>query len=414
MLTTRADPASREHQFSYIARDPAGRQVEGTIRASSVQEASGRLREQSLFPVRLERAWTFSLPNVAINRRVRPSVLAQFYSQTADLLRAGVPLLRALEILGRRSSKARLTEVLTDVHRRVADGQTIASAMAAHQDQFGELTVSMVRAGQEGGFLEDVFERIAIFTERQEDLRLRVVSTMAYPIVLLGIGSTVVGVLLVFFVPQFGPIFDRLRERGEMPAATEALLAASRALRSYGIILVAAAAGLGFLLRRKARSPEGKRFLDAQKLRLPIAGSIFRDLAITRFERVLGTLCRNGVPILAALRISKDSLGNLPMQEAIDRAADNVKAGDRLATPLRASGCFPDDIVEMIEVAQESNTLDRVLLESADRLEARTTRQLDIAVRLLEPLLLLLMAGIVLLVVLALLLPIFRMSSAIG
>jgi general secretion pathway protein F/type IV pilus assembly protein PilC len=166
-------------------------------------------------------------------------------------------------------------------------------------------------------------------------------------------------------------------------------------------------------LRRYAKTPTGRALVDAWKLKLPLMGPIVRDLAITRFNRILGTLRRNGVPILQSLRIAKDSTGNVLMMDAIDRAAQNVKGGDKLATPLRASGCFPLEIVEMIEVAEESNNLENVLLESADSLETQTTRQLDLAVRFLEPLLLMVMAAITLAVVVALLLPIFKMSSAV-
>ena len=161
-------------------------------------------------------------------------------------------------------------------------------------------------------------------------------------------------------------------------------------------------------------TPEGKRWFDGVKLKAPLFGPVFRDLAITRFNRILGTLRRNGVPILASLKIAKDSTGNELMREAIDKAAENVKQGDKLATPLRLSKVFPPDVVEMIEVAEESNNLENVLIESADSLEAQTTRQLELAVRFLEPLMLLVMAAVTLVVVLALMLPIFKMSSAMS
>jgi general secretion pathway protein F/type IV pilus assembly protein PilC len=224
----------------------------------------------------------------------------------------------------------------------------------------------------------------------------------------------VVATLVVFFVPKFERIFDRLRERGELPAITEGLLGFSLFLQSYGLYVVGAVAVGIVLLRKQLATPAGRRWLDGVKLKLPVFGPVFRDLAITRFNRILGTLRRNGVPILPSLRIAKDSTGNELMKEAIDRAAENVKQGDKLATPLRASAVFPADVVEMIEVAEESNNLENVLIESADSLETQTTRQLELAVRFLEPLLLLMMALLTLVVVLALLLPIFKMSSALS
>ena len=398
--------------FNYIARQRSGAQVRGTIAATTTEEAARLIREQSLFPVKIETVrpmFNFS-PR---GKKVRSRTLAKFYSQMSDLLRSGVPLLRTLDILQKQSTTPRLSEVIVDIRRQVADGQSIADAMSRHEVVFGELAVSMIRAGQEGGFLEDVFKRIAEFTTRQEDLKSEITGAMAYPFLLLGIGLTIVSVLLVYFVPMFGEVFDRLRERGELPFVTEALLATSETIQTYGVFILGGLFGIGFLVRQQLVTPRGRRFVDTMKLKAPLLGHVFRDLAITRFNRVLGTLRRNGIPILTALRIAKDSTGNILMKEAIDRAAENVKSGDKLATPLRASGVFPMEIVEMIEVAEESNTLEDVLIESADSLEAQTTRQLKLAVRFLEPLMLLVMASITLLVVVALLLPIFKMSSAL-
>jgi general secretion pathway protein F/type IV pilus assembly protein PilC len=383
------------------------------IPAATVDEASRLLREKALFPVTIEPAATWSFRRPSAKGRVRARTLAKFYSQLSDLLRSGVPLLRSIELLQRQSSSGRLSQVLSEIHRRVADGETLADAMSAYRGDFGELAVSMVRAGQEGGFLEDVFQRIANFTDRQEDLRSRVIGAIAYPALLLGFGVTIIVVLMVFFVPRFAQVFDRLRERGEMPGLTEALLAFGQLLQSYGVFMMLGVVALHLVLQRQAQSPAGRRFVDGLKLRLPLLGPVVRDLAITRFNRILGTLRRNGVPILQSLKIAKDSTGNVLMMEAIDQAAENVQAGDKLATPLRASGCFPLDIVEMIEIAEESNNLENVLIDSADSLERQTTRRLELAVRFLEPLLLLVMAAIVLLVVIALLLPIVRMSSAL-
>lgn len=399
--------------FRYVARERNGAQVSGTLTAATLEDATRELREKSLFPVSVEKSRAL-LRQPSSGKRVKARVLSKFYSQMSDLLHSGVPLLKSLDIIGRQSSNARLSEVLEDIRKRISDGQTIADAMDVHADVFGELAVSMVRAGQEGGFLEDVFKRISTFTDRQEDLRGRVIGAMAYPIFLTTVGFLVISVLLIFFVPKFATIFDRLRERGELPAATETLLATSQGLQDYGLFLLVGFAAFAYWANQKIKTPAGRRFVDSWKLRLPLLGGVFRDLAITRFNRVLGTMRKNGIPILQALRIAKDSTGNVLMKEAIDRAADNVQAGDKLATPLRASGCFPLEIVEMIEVAEESNTLEEVLLSSADSLENQTTRQLELAVRFLEPMLLLVMAAVTLVVVVSLLLPIFKMSSAVG
>jgi general secretion pathway protein F/type IV pilus assembly protein PilC len=272
----------------------------------------------------------------------------------------------------------------------------------------------MVRAGQEGGFLEDVLKRIADFTEHQEDLKAKVTGAMAYPVFLAAIGFIVLNVLVIFFVPRFEPIFKKLEDKGEMPGLTVALVVVSHFLRDYGIFLVAAAVVGWIALSRWAKSDSGRLAVDGMWLKIPMAGKIALNLAISRFTRILGTMLHNGIPILQALRIAKDSTGNKVLAKAIDKSAENIKAGDSLASPLAASGHFPRDVVEMVSVGEESNNLEKVLIDISEGLEKRTNRQLELFVRLLEPLMLMVMAAITLLVVIGLLLPVFKMSSAIN
>ncbi|HEX4590045.1 MAG TPA: type II secretion system F family protein, partial [Gemmataceae bacterium] len=335
-------------------------------------------------------------------------------SQLADLLHSGVPLLRSLEILERQSSLPAVGEVLREVRAAVAEGTTMADAMAKHPHVFNELTVSMVRAGQEGGFLEDVLKRVADFTEHQEDLKAKVVGSLAYPVFLALVGTTVLLLLVVFVVPKFEKTFDKLREKGDLPALTSGLMAFSHFLLNYWYVGVLAILGGYYLLKRWLRSDNGRLTMDRWRLRVPGAGHIFLHLAIARFARILGTLLHNGIPILQSLRIAKDSTGNKVLSIAIEQSAENVTAGNSLAKPLSQCKYFPRDVCEMVSVAEESNSLETVLINIADGLEKRTSRQLDLFVKLLEPVMLLVMASIVLLVVAGLLLPIFKMGSTVN
>jgi general secretion pathway protein F/type IV pilus assembly protein PilC len=340
-------------------------------------------------------------------------LLATTYSQLSDLLRSGVPLLRAIDVLRRQTSHAGLQEVLGQVHRQVEEGATLAQAMNRHRRVFGEMAVSMVRAGGEGGFLEDALGHVASFTEAQADFKARTVGAITYPAVLASFGTLVVVVLLIVFVPMFDSLFDRLRERGELPLLTEWLLGVSRFMGDYFLwVLLAAAAG-GAMAWQWLTSDRGRMWRDLLKLRLPMAGKIFLNLAVARFCRVLGTLLNNGVPILRSLEISAEAASNRVLAEAIRGATENISAGESLAAPLGACGHFPPTIVEMISVAEESNTLESVLLDIANSLERRTWRQLELAVRLLEPLLLVMLASVVLVLVVALLLPMFKMSMTL-
>ncbi len=220
-------------------------------------------------------------------------------------------------------------------------------------------------------------------------------------------------VLLVFFVPKFDKMFDRLREKDQMPWITDALLAFSRFLQSYGWIVLVGLAIAMFLMRYRLQTDEGKEWLDRVKLKVPVLGSILMNLAVARFCRVLGTLLTNGVPILKSLEISRTATGNRLLSRSIADAAENIRAGDTLASPLKSSGHFPLTVVEMISVAEESNSLDTVLPSIADSLEKRTFRRLDLFVRLLEPVMLLFMAALVMMVVMALLVPVIRSSTAL-
>jgi general secretion pathway protein F/type IV pilus assembly protein PilC len=397
--------------FAYTARDLRGERVTGTVAAGTEREVLAILSGQSLFPVEVTAAKTAATSNRSC--RVRGQQMAVVYNQLASLMRSGVPLLRSLAVLRDQSSERILKEVLADIHHRVEDGASLAEAMAHYPRVFSELAVQMVRAGGEGGFLEEALDRVAQFTEQSEDLKSRTVGALAYPIFLSVVGTLVVTVLIVFFVPRFATIFDGLRTHGELPAMTDWLLALSATLQKWGVLILGAGIVAGLVLRTQLQTDRGRRWADLLKLRLPMLGSIFQNLAVARFCRVLGTMLRNGVSILKSLDVSRDAAGNRVLSEAIGRASENISAGQSLAGPLAASGHFPITVVEMISVAEESNTLDSVLVEIADGLERRTQRRLDLMVRLIEPVLLLILAGVVLMVVLALLMPVIKMSATV-
>jgi general secretion pathway protein F/type IV pilus assembly protein PilC len=304
--------------------------------------------------------------------------------------------------------------VLQQVREDVADGTRLAEALRSHSRVFSELAVSMVRAGEEGGFLEDVLKRIAQFTEQQEDLKGRVVGALAYPLFLLVVGGLVVTGLIMFMVPQFAPIFERLKEKGELPLATQLLMGISTGLQKYWFWGLFPIVGAVWWVRSYMESEAGRVVLDRIRLQVPGAGPIFRSLAISRFCRILGTLLKNGVPILPSLRIAKDATGNRILSSAISAAADNISAGKSLAKPLASCGQFPGEVVEMISVGEEANNLEQVLLDIADGMERRTYRRLELFVRLLEPLLLLVLAVMVLFLVIALLLPVFQSAGALS
>jgi type II secretory pathway component PulF len=399
--------------FAYVARNLTGQKVTGVLDAANEREAAGNLAAQSLFPIEVKAAANKSLNFSFGGGRVKGQDMATFYSQLASLLRSGVPMLRSLTVLSEQSSNARLSEVLKELKTRVEEGEPIGDAMARFPRVFNDMGINMVRAGTEGGFLEDGLERVAAFTELQEDLKGRTASALAYPVFLATMGTIVVTILLVFFVPSFDKMFERLRKKGEMPQLTEYLLMFSTFLRDYGLFMLAGIAIIGVIFYSQLKTERGQETADRVKLKIPVLGGILMSLAVARFCRILGTLLGNGVPILRSLEISRSATGNRLLSQSIANASENITAGESLAKPLQQSGHFPQTVVEMINVAEESNSLEKVLPQIAETLEKRTFRQLDMFVKLLEPAMLLVMAMVVMVVVLALMVPVIKSSSAI-
>ncbi|HMO15455.1 MAG TPA: type II secretion system F family protein [Pirellulaceae bacterium] len=399
-------------EFTYTARDISGNKINGQMTAAHEREVIQHLGSQRLFPIEVKGKQ--EQKSFSISRGVGAQQMAAFYSQLASLLKNGVPLMRSLKLISQQSSAPQLKAALEDVSARVEDGEAIGDAFARHPKIFNSIAVNMARAGAEGGFLEDALERVSEFTEQQADLKARTVGALIYPIILSVIGTIIVSVLLIFFVPRFGELFDSLRARGSLPWATEALLGFSHGLKSNWLIILLFFSALFFGIRVYKNTENGGRVFDLIKIKIPLFGGINQNLAVARFCRVLGTMLKNGVPILKALEISSRATANRVLSAAIDNAADSITTGQTLSGPLSKSGYFPATVTEMISVAEESNTLDTVLVNIADGLEKRTSRRLDLIVRMLEPIMLMVMAAIILFIVIALLMPIMNMSQAIS
>lgn len=393
--------------YQYIAKTTGGEQVTGSLQADNESAAARSLREKSLFPVQVS-----PKADRLIRRgggRVRTRDMATLYMQLSDLMGSGVPLLHAIATLARATTRPKLVKVLTKLHENVSEGQTLAESMAEHPEVFPSLHVAMVRAGERAGFLEDVFANLGTFLERQDELRSKVVGALIYPLILALLGSAVTVFVLVVLVPKFEGVFQEM----PLPVATKLLFAMSGVLRSHGLILAGVLAAGAFAIVSAVRSASGRRAWSRWQLKVPVLGGVLRSLYVTRFCRILGTLLANGVPILQAMTISKDAAGNVMFAETIAQASDSVKQGESLAKPLRGSGLFPPEILEMVAVAEESNKLDVVLVEIADRVERRTNRAVDTAVRLIEPLMLVVMAAAIGFAAFGLLYPIFTMSRTL-
>ena len=393
--------------YEYIAKTAGGEQVGGVMQADSEAAVVRTLDERELFPVRV----MLHGPRAGAvrGRRVRARDIGVMYGQLGDLLRAGVPMLRALDILARTGANKRLSAVVVKVRDDVAAGRSLADAMAARPEAFLSLHAAMVRAGERGGFLEDVLTNLAEFLDRQDDLRSKVRGAMIYPAVLTGIGLAAMVFVLTALVPQFESVFGNM----PLPAPTQVLFAVSRLLTEHWAVMLGVVVLVVVGCAALVRSEIGRELWERWRLRLPLLGKLARTVAITRFCRILGTMLANGVPILQSLAISKDAAGSKVLADSIEGATESVRAGEPLAQPLGDSGLFPVEIVEMIAVAEESNQLEKVLIQIADTVERRTNRQVDQTVRLIEPLILVVIAAGIGFIALGLLYPIFSMARTL-
>lgn len=399
-------------EFRYIARNSEGIRVESVVNAATEHEAVTSITSGGLFLLEINPVVAAAVSEKV--GRVSAQRMAAFYSQLADLLHGGVPLLRSLRILQDQSSQGSLKIVLEKISRRVEEGETLAEAMQRFPTIFGEMAIQMVRAGIEGGFLEEALIHVAHFTETQDDLKSRVTGALAYP-AMLGIFMLVaVTIVMTYFLPKFEDFFVELREQGQLPLLTEILMTMGNTMQYIVPALTPVVILLLVLLVRWGKTDRGNRFFDRWKLRIPLVGKLLEGFAVARFCRVLGTLLRNGVPILKSLDISADATGNKIIGDTIHEASEHISEGERLATPLANSRAFPKSVVEMISVAEESNTLDTVLVGIADSLEKRNWRQLDLAVRFLEPMMLVLLGSVVLVLVIGIMTPIFRLSTLVN
>ncbi len=394
--------------YRYNAIDQSGQRVNGMLAGASERAVLMELESRRLTPIRLQLKHEVKASGL---RQIPVRRLAGAYQQLADLLKAGVPLLRAIKVLSRQKSSPRLADIFRGLADAVEDGDELSVAMSQRPEVFSRVHIAMVRAGEKGGFLEEVLDRLGSLLTAQADLRSKVIGNLIYPLMLIVFGMGILSVIFGVFVPMFKPLFERLGD--DLPTVTRFVFASSALVGQYGlwtlsfvILLV-----IGFLYLRT--KPSVARNITWLRTFSPVIGPLTRSLAAARFCRLLGTLEGNGVPLLAAMKIARDAANNVLLEEAIDKATEAVQAGQPLAPPLAESGLFEEDVIEMIAVAEAAANLDKVLVGIAETIESRIDRMLSVAVRLLEPLLLMALAGVVVIVAAGLILPMAKLSSAI-
>ena len=396
--------------YVYTARNEAGGEMTGRIAANSKREALDAIHRLKLFPVLVEDSKKGEISIQFFQRRVSDAQIADALVQLADLLDNGVPVLQAFQTLEKQTPNPRLKSTIKNIHDRISEGESVDNAFAVHSRVFDELTVSIVRAGAEGAFLEDALRRVGGFLEQQAELKGKVLGALIYPIFLFIVGIAVFFAALFIALPMFQDMFDEITAQGKpLPLATQLLYWMRTTIVSYGLYITGAVVVVFLWIQAQLSTSWGLRIWDRFKLHLPLIGDILLNGAVARFCRVLGTLLANGVPILKSLEISSQSTGNSILSDAVRRSAENVSSGETLAKPLAESGIIPLQVMAMISVAEESNTLENVLVNTADAIERQSSRQLDMLVRIMEPIMLLCIGVMVFFFIYALVFPMFSM-----
>jgi len=413
--------------YAYVALDARGHETSGALSVDNQSEALRRLKEMGFFPTKVsqepkriscgdrtrsssQRSAARSLLQMRLvlpgfQPRVKHRTLITFTRQMATLLEAGMPLLRGLRLIGEQESEAGLRRIIVRMSESIEGGSSFSEALAAHPKAFNRLYVQMVKAGELSGAVDVVLARLAGFMEKAQRIKNKVVAAMFYPAAVITVAVAVLGVLLVFVVPRFEEIFQGLLNGRPMPAFTRFVLDLSAGVKNHVLLLIGLAVGTIIPLKLLAATRRGRCFVDCIKLNSPILGPVIRKAVVGRFARTLGTLVSNGVPILQALNIVKETTGNTIVSDAVANVHTSVQEGETITAPLRASGVFPAVVVGMVDIGEQTGALPEMLLKIADTYDDEVDNAVAAMTSLLEPIMIIFLAIIVGSIVIALFLP---------
>jgi general secretion pathway protein F len=401
--------------FEYLALDTVGRSHKGVLTGDSPRHVRTQLRDQGLNPVDVKPVAEIEKKAERLSifkRKVPVASLALMTRQLATLVRAGMPLEESLRVLGEQVKLLRLKSVVAGLRSQITEGSSLSAALSDYPGIFPTYYTAMVEAGEASGQLDDILERLAEYTEQQNYLRQKIAVAMIYPVILTAVALTVVIALLTYVVPEVVRVFNQTGQ--DLPLLTEWLIMTSDFVRINGLVILFSVIILFTVFTWLLRKDNVRYRYDQLKLRLPFIGDLVRTVASARLARILAILTESGVTLVDALGISLQIIKNLPMREAMKRAADTLREGGRLYNAMNRSGYFPPMLVHMISVGEESGELEKMLDKAANHHEHEMNTMITAATSLLEPLLIIVMGGVVLLIVLAILLPIFEMNQLVG
>src|SRR6266508_81418 len=396
--------------FDYKVRDKTGALVTGQLVGDNEAIVMTRLRQMGLTPIRVKQASTGLKMEIHLRPgRIKLKQIAVFCRQFATMVNSGLPILRALSILTDQTESKELAKVLFAVRAGVENGSSLSAAMAEHPKAFNALFISMVKAGETGGVLDDVLLSLADQIEREVELRRQIKSAMTYPIVVVALVTLILAAMLLFVVPQFETIYSSLG--GTLPLPTRMLLSVSRAVRTYWYVVLLGAVVTSFLFRRYKKTEAGRARVDAIKIRIPNFGPLFHKVALARFASTLGMLLRSGVPILQALDNVNETVNNRVIGDAVDDVKTSVREGESIAKPLGRHKAFPPMVVQMMAVGEETGAVDTMLDKVAEFYNSEVTATVEAMTSLIEPLLIAVIGAAVGAAVIALYMPMFSVIN---
>ncbi len=399
--------------FKYVAKDEDGNAVNDMIEAKDEMVALDMLRVKNLIIISIteQKAEKASKAKV-LNKKIKPEELVIFSRQLATMVNAGIPLVQSLDILSEQMESVTFRNVVTTIRSDVESGSSLSAALEKHPKVFTVLYTNMVRAGETSGMLDEILERLAGYLEKSGSLARKVKSAMVYPAVVSCMAMGITLVLLLKVIPTFKDIFASLG--GTLPMPTQILINISDTLQAYFIYCVAGVGGLCFAFAKIIQTPQGKLRFDQLKLSLPIFGPLLRKVAVARFSRTLSTLIRSGVPILGALEIVGKTSGNVVIEAAVESARVGIREGESISAPLAKSKAFPPMVTRMISVGEESGELEKMLTKIADFYEDQVDAAVSGLTSLIEPLIIAFLGIVVGSIVIAMFLPIFKISELVG
>jgi type IV pilus assembly protein PilC len=422
-----------------VAMDSRGKETKGTLEVASQNEAIGRLKEMGYFPTKVVeaekpkekgadkkkaapasaasgkkkgRSLNFAIPG--LGGKVKPKVLTTFTRQLATLVDAGLPLLRGLRVLEKQEKSPVLKRIINDLAISIEGGSTFSEGLAQHPKVFNRLFVNMVKAGELGGVLEVVLNRLAEFQEKAQKIKGKVKAAMFYPVAVMVVAVIILTVLMVFVVPKFKQIFNDMLEGAALPSFTQFVLGISEFVAGNVLVTMAGAIVLFIILKLFLRTRMGSKLWDRLALSFPLLGPVVSKVAIARFTRTLGTLVSSGVPILQALTIVKETSGNIIISEAVTGIHESVKEGETITAPMESCKVFPPMVVSMVDVGEQTGALPEMLMKVADNYEEEVDNAVSAMTSLLEPIMIVFLAVIVGSIVIALFLPLITLIDQLG